>query len=551
MRAALTADAPGLVVLHAGADHFTGGPALPWAQDLAVSGRRQHAKAALLRYRSPSGGKDRTKVIVTSANLTRGGLTSNLEVMTWDEHGRAATPFLGVDLLKEIRALAALLPGREVLRPVLRALGTALKGLEPTGELRSSLVSERTMVPPRRRRDAPASRIVIVSPAFAGNTDTKAAAALAPWCGPETAVDIYAPFAGTRAVAETGEVPLELSKGLLTGLRSTGAAVTVHAIPAADDAGTTRRLHAKVLAITSSDGSTVLLAGSANCTGPGLEGRNRELMVRRRSTRRQLQGLLDGLGSVPFNGPIEPPSRKVPKPTVASAGAVTAVFEIDPTVRADDGIWTGTLTITVDPAEPVTKAFYNGQPIAVGEPVRLTFHPARGTIEVHSGRRSHFTQVQVQAPEVEGGFWNRLTPERSLDQPDQDLIRLLGDVNRPAKKRPAASATSAKTAGTSADGFTIPLSQRLVIIARLRRNLSDHRHADMAEFLDRYLDARTVGEAKAGIRAEEVAASRAVALAVHGAYDPTAKRPRIPLLAALQDAAIAFDEHLAAEQEDR
>lgn len=58
VRAGVDADAPGLVVLHAGGKHFSGGPALPWACEIPVPGRRQHAKAALLVYRSPSGKKD-------------------------------------------------------------------------------------------------------------------------------------------------------------------------------------------------------------------------------------------------------------------------------------------------------------------------------------------------------------------------------------------------------------------------------------------------------------------------------------------------------------
>lgn len=53
-RAAVAPDAPGLVVLHA-ADRFAGGPVMPWAHQCAVTGRRQHAKAALLQYRGRAG----------------------------------------------------------------------------------------------------------------------------------------------------------------------------------------------------------------------------------------------------------------------------------------------------------------------------------------------------------------------------------------------------------------------------------------------------------------------------------------------------------------
>lgn len=550
VRAAVGADAPGLVVLHAGGEHFTGGPALPWAREVAVAGRRQHAKAGLLLYRSPSGRKLRTKAFVTSANLTRSGLTSNLEVVTWDEHGSASTPFIGVDLFKEIAALTKSLPGGQVTRAVNKSLRAALRGIEPTRQLTSSLQAATTMVPPRHRNEPPASSVVVVSPAFAGNTDTKAAAALAPWCGPETTVSIYAPFNGTRALAASGEAGLELSKGLLSELRKTGATVTVHAVPALDDdALASRRLHAKVLVITRANGSTLVLSGSANCTGPGLEGQNREMMVRQYRSARQVATMLDGLDAVRFKGPIEPPPPKVPKPTVAPAAAVSAVFEIDSTARADGNHWTGILTVTVEGDEAVAIT-YNGQSIAAGEPVPVTFLPSLGTIEIRSGGRSCFAQVHVEAPPANTDFWNQLTPERQVDRPHRDLVRLLRDIDKPTRARPVAQpGAKSKAAVAADDGFSIPLGQRLVLIARLRRSLRDRNHNDMATLLDDYLDARTDKEKTAGVRAAEVASSRATALAVHGAYDRTAPTPKHKLLRSLRDAVESFDRLLDAEQE--
>lgn len=543
VRASVGPDAPGLLVLHAGGDHFAGGPALPWAHELAVPGRRQHAKAALLLYRSPSGKKTRTKAFAASANLTRSGLTSNLEVVSWDEHGSASTPFIGVDLLREMATLIRTLPAGQMAQPPLKALRSALRGATPAKTITSSLNAETSMVPIRRRHEPPATSLVVVSPSFAGNTDTKAGAALAPWCGPDTSVTIYAPFNGTRELAATGEVGLELSQGLLRELRRTGAEVTVHAVPAMDaDALTSRRLHAKVLAITRADGSSIVLSGSANCTGPGLEGRNREIMVRQRRSARQLAAMLDGLDAVPFAGPIDAPPRKVPKSTVGSGVHAAADFQIDATARADGTRWSGTLTVTVEPSDEPVTITYNGQPIAIGEPVPVNFDPNRGTIEVRSGGSSQFTQVHVKAPEAVGDFWNRLTPERRIDRPDQELMRLLRDIDTSSKPRRTRQGPAGKGGPTAADdGFSIPLGQRLVLIARYRGALRDRNRRAMETLLDDYLDPRTEREKKASVREEETNASRATALAIHAAYDRSATSAEEPLLRSLTDAIAAFD----------
>lgn len=63
---------------------------------------------------------------------------------------------------------------------------------------------------------------------------------------------------------------------------------------------------------------------------------------------------------------------------------MSAVFEIDSTARADGNHWTGILTVTVEGDEAVAIT-YNGQSIAAGEPVPVTFLPSLGTIEIRVG----------------------------------------------------------------------------------------------------------------------------------------------------------------------
>jgi hypothetical protein len=536
VRAAIPADAPGLVVLHAGGPHFHGGPVLPWAHEIAVTGRRQHAKAALLLYRSATGRTTRATAVVMSANLTRSGLTSNLEVMTWDESKRSTSPFLGVDVLHEVTALAETLPTPERLQPVLAAMQAALQRVPPTGSLTSSLIAETAMVP-ANADGAPAERVVVVSPAFAGNTDQRAASALAPWCGPGTTVDLFTEFDGPKALAVSGEAPLVLSKGLLRGLRRTGATVHVHAIPNADaDGGPSRRLHAKVVAIVPTKGPVLLATGSANCTGPGLLGQNREFMVQRQVGRPALDGLVEGLDAVPFNGAIAPTTGRLPRPTVPDQVDVTVRFEIDPSARADDDRLRGTFVVEGDEAVALV---YEGHRVSVGEVVDLD--PEVGSVMVRSNGRASWVQIDVHPPDgLE--FWHHYRSEHVIDHPDADLVRLLADVARAtAITRTAKASKEPPATGGGSGGFVIPLSQRLVLLARKRQWLRGRSGEDVVNVLDRYLDGRSRSQVRRGIREDEVAASRAVVLAIHRAYDDRTKAPEHPLLQSLSGAIAAFD----------
>ena len=540
-RGAVSDKVPGLLILHAGGDRFSGGPVLPWVKERAITGRRQHAKAALLQYRSPSGAKTLTKVLVGSANLTRSGLTSNLEVMAWDERGSGQEPFLGVDLLREMRKLKKELPDLTILRKVLTTLAGGLRDMRPTGALMSSLGTEKPLIPGPKASAPHAQKVVVVSPGFAGDTDTKAAQALAPWCGPETNVDIYTGFAGSRKQAESGGPGLILSAGLLRGLRKTGATVTIHAVPEIHANGDDRRrLHAKVVAIMMPTGTTRVFTGSANCTGPGLNGINREMMVVRHQQPHRIEQMVAALDAVPYTGRPEKPPTKVQSVQVLSTSVVSAVFNIDAGAHADSVTWPGILTVTLVTGPASTTVEFEGDEIPLGVPVPMDLDPDRGTVTVSAGGKSHVVQIDVVAPAEDEEFWTSLTPERRIDRPDRDLERLLRDVARVGTAKPPSSSKVVDKKPMD-DGFSIPLSQRLVVIARHRRALREYSASGMRRLADEYLDARSPVEVKAGVRKDELDAARGTVLAIHAAYDRKTLSPENPILVSLRDAVTLFD----------
>ena len=550
-RAAVAPGAPGLVVLHA-ADRFAGGPVMPWAHQCAVTGRRQHAKAALLQYRAERGTRTKTRVLIGSGNLTRSGLNSNLEVINWDERSRGSGEFLGVDLLNELRALAGSLPDLPHLTRSLEALASGLGAMKSTGVLVSSLFEQRAMLAEPHAAEPPATSIDVVSPAFAGDSDVLAAEALAPWCGPGTEVRIHTGFEGTRATAAAGGGVLRLSTGLLAGLRATGASVRVHAIPEVDDDGANSgRVHAKLIALTKVNGSALVLSGSANCTGPGLLGKNREMMLRRELRSYQALDIVEGLDSIEYPGETTPPPPRVPAVEIAKLPTLVPSMVIDEASRADGTHLTGVLTITSEGPVDGAVVSYNGQPIKLGVPTLVQLDPSQGCVVVMVGDVTQYLQIEVIAPESAIDFWGGLTPEQQVDRPDRDLQRLLGDIDRVTASTPQKPIRLRVRKGSAADdGFSIPLSQRLVVLARGRRRVADHGEASMARIVDEYLDGRTEAEIAQKVRVDEVAASKKTALAIHAGYDRTATRDVDPLLTALSESIVAFDRHIGPSDKD-
>lgn len=550
-RAEVHPTAPGLVVLHAGRDTFTAGPVLPWASEVAIDGRRQHAKLAVLQYRSDKGQHLRTKALVTSANLTRLGLVSNLEVVTWDEIGQGSGPFLGKDLLTEVIELAKRLPAPPTpLTRVIKALKVGIASAKKTQLLRSSLNDQHSMIPERRHYDAPARTIVIVSPAFAGNSDTRAAKALSRWCEPGTEVHIHTEFRGTADQAAKGKTGLVLSAGLVKTLEKTGAKVTKYAVPTqTDNDAPVRRLHAKAIAIIKQDQSAWVLTGSANCTGPGLYGENRELMVCQSATAAKAEAIISGLGAVPYEGIPIPPKPKQPKPTTPPAPVVTATFEIDPAARSGERSWPGTLTVEVDGEH--TSVRYGSIRLKPGTPTPVLLDAERGSVQVRVGGKLHQIQIQVEVPAGHSDFWMRITPEAGVDRPDQGLLRLLADVKQATTAKGTKGSKAPKGPGVGDDGYRIPLSQRLVLLARHRTALRGLTPEEVDALLGNYVDSRSAHEIEEGVRRDEIAASRRVVTGIHCAYYPTTPGVGDALFDSLSGAVNSFDELRDAAKADQ
>jgi hypothetical protein len=462
---------------------------------------------------------------VTSANLTEGGLRTNWELAVWDEHGVGSSPFLGVDLLSQIRKLAKELTPDDHLAAALKALRGPLQGCPPTGELLSSLTEPLLLFGRPKKNEPPVKRIVVVSPGFAGDTDKEAAATMAQWCDKHTAVDIYTGYDGTAAAASAGSPGLVLSAGLWHGLEKAAANVTIHAVPRFGDDGTNARtLHAKAYAFVNSTGRVEFLVGSANCTGPGLNGDNREMLVRLWIGTGDLTDLLTELNAMEFKGELTPPSAKVPFSTMADRPTVDAAFAIAPGQMADDTSWNGTMTITGVTAGITVS--YRGKPLVPPGPLEMALDPHVPFVEVRVGQRRWPIMIQVEAPPGDPGFWERLTPEATLDRPDRELEQFLGDVRLAAT--PAEQKAGKGQTPEGDDRFAIPVEQRLVRLARHRRAL-----ARLSEPL--------ITAGLATLLIHEPAEARAVAYAIEAAYHPGHGTQNDPLLKALTSSIAAFD----------
>ena len=527
-RAALEVVDPALLVLHSTGASFVAGPVLPWAAATPVGGRRQHAKATVLQFRSTTrrgelGNKWRTRAIVGSANLTRHGFRTNRELLVWDEIAHSSTrPFFGRDL---IRALAELPAGDHThgddLRRLLRALRKRVKGAGSVGGLRSSIGEAKPVVP---QTSVPSERIVVVSPSFAAASETFTGDVLAKRCTPHTQVDVFTGHRGTYADAAAGSPGLTWPASMLDRVRATGAAVTVHAVPEAGDPA--RRLHAKLVAFDRGDDWWIeVWTGSANCTRPGLAGRNRELMLCQWWSRARLRQLLDGLDAVPFEGPIDLPGAATAGERVPRSRARLR-FEIDPGCRPDSRQATGTWIL--EGAEAGVSVEYLGQTIPSGRsPGVLDLE--RGSARVLTASGVHMEIViDVDVPEGGPGFWGRFTIEAREDRHDPSLLRLLGDVER--ARRPAPDGPGVKKVSGD-DRFAIPLRQRSVLLVRHRRRLSEL--PDRAEIIDAMLTDELHGE---------TTSSRQVVGAVLSAYEAKSRRSPDELLAALADAVGHLDQ---------
>ena len=230
------------------------------------TGRVQHAKFALLRFDRPSG-VPIIRALVTSANLTAGGLGRNLELLVVeDSNGSGA---LAKSLRHALRSYAELpgLPGvtKQRIKAILRSIGIP-DDKSPSLTIHSfggdvTVVGQLARYP----STASATSLTLVDPGFARSGHAKLARELR---------SVFPKVTSIRVIGqESPQGEFMFSRELRNAIADKfEIEPTLHVITG------DRNLHAKAIAWRGPSGSATLV-GSANLTVPGLLGRNLELGV--------------------------------------------------------------------------------------------------------------------------------------------------------------------------------------------------------------------------------------------------------------------------------
>jgi hypothetical protein len=489
---------PGALLICAAADRINAQGLLPDAvRVLPVAGRRQHAKAAVLHYlrSGPTslGPAALTLTLVTSANITAGGLTRNRELVVIqtvgsDTKGTALVP----ELLASFRGVRKDLPSHA--RTWLDAQLTMLTQLT-NGSVRSTESISHSIDEARAASFAegfgatPVGRILLVGPAFAADT-SDVASLLDPLIGTSTVVDLVVGSRRTAAQLHRGTGTVEVPTGLLVGLRERSDHVTVRAIPASDSVAEMGRvLHGKTILVQQGETFTQM-AGSANLTLRGLGGRNRELIVFiDRADLSSIDHELKKLGAIEvkersITAPVDgPPLSDLIDP---SAAPLLAVFVPDPGQNAGNASLTGTLDVTGTGQSP---SFI----VIDGHRIRLTNGQTHVTLSGGSvitatvSRRLRDILVTL-TPREGRAFWTSIPGDVRPRDNDPMLTRLLSDVDRATRRGSNTppepnGQTAANPSAPSSDGFALPGKMRLNVVARYRDHFAQYERDRAQEFL--------------------------------------------------------------------
>jgi len=460
---------------------------------LAVAGRRLHAKFLILQYDAEPGmrlARTLSRVIVTSSNLTRGGLTSNREVWALHEitSRDGGKPSVARDLLDATEAMARELPvgERVALLRRTRDLRAHLPHLVRAKTLRHSLTAKAQADllagVPRPRR------VVIVSPPFATGSASQTLHALSPVLHNKLRLDIYV---GTNlsatALREGANVPFLPS---LASELAKRCEFRLYAVPGLVGQGADeirRILHAKVVLAFFDGEPPRIWVGSANLTGRGLGGRNRELLLEvDPGSAKEAQAFVNALAGVvkvDLDRLLDPLVEGELPIDVAAAPPLRCVFRPQPGSHAGQTFVAGTLVLEGD-LDRVRRLWARddrlrvvseqGVSLAMDAPwVRAVFVGSSKEVEL---------LVSIDA---DGEFWE---PAR-LDADDdgrlpRDLRLLLSDLVRAKKSR--------KSGPKPPDGepgrFDLPYDRRLPNVVRMLRRLAVFDDADLKQRLAEYLD---------------------------------------------------------------
>ena len=490
------------VILHAG-DRRTINATIDQIQYIPVAGaRRLHAKLAILLFTTGDRKKNTVRAVVTSANLTKGGFCSNRELLIVED--RVVREGLSASLARSLfMAVEALATDTKIDSEIFKSLIDTLGKVVPKAPLPTvhhTLGSDlnRKLFDSIKPKNAKFARIVIVTPPFAANTDTSAAELLLPYLGRKGAVEIYTQSESSLGDALSEGNTFRFSNGLLKKLKEFGnARVTVYNVPRRldqTDSGpvVSRFLHAKLFGFVSS-GTARVFIGSANFTGPGLGGSNRELLVEVEMTERKLNDLLASLNAIEWKGEILPPDRKSFSQDGNVVPVLSAVFKPDICEAGTNQKWRGTLTLQWEESDPPTSVRYADSSIEI-----IKNHNPFVLYERDRCLKAFFGQVEysfIIEIDPHSGFWDAPIID---DKPETDanLIMFLRFVNSTFNTQgPTAkpnevdkSVTDKRKSERKPIAFSIPLEQRLVLVARHREKIKKRWQGNrLSEILDRIL----------------------------------------------------------------
>lgn len=532
-----------LLILHA-AGRFTPGPAFPSVvRPIAVGGKRRlHAKFALLQFEKIKGTGAWTRAFLTSANLTAGGVQDNRELIVWEDVRRKSSETLCRDLLILFKTLADSLPTEraEIEEIRMAILRNGLSAGRKTGQLIDSIDEPREMTAklPSLKQ---VSRIVIVTPPFGTDHSDRPARLLEPYLRSRPSVDIYV---GVDSQPDMALAPA-FSRAAHRYLHQHASKVRLMAVPERlpsdeedeDHAPERRRyLHAKLLAVVDKDGNAHVLVGSANFTDRGMRGKNQETMVYLPRREDMLDDFLSKLRATEWRGePVPPIPPSELDGEIPLGQIVTATFEARSGVTSAQPRWPGILRMTWQQAPEKISYLRRGgdQPLLLVKEQPLVLDPQRTGLKVQYGDHDYDVHIHVHIAEGEDGFWAH-PPADDEERPDHGLWMLLSDLRRPLRTRPGESQPPIEGAGSkNEDGFSIPLEQRLVLLARNRRSLNTQLDGkEVFLLLEKYLQ----GNRKADPFVVDTGR------ALLSAYFDDVEKPKAPLLKALRACLEEFHE---------
>lgn len=460
---------------------------------MPVVRRRQHAKAAVLCFEAMKGHRGAQSMILTlvmSANLTRPGLTRNREALfaEWLP-SNARTPTISRAVLAAMRALKPDLittSQRHKWRGQLDWLTARISKQAPdaVGQVAESITGPVDLV---RNLLAPVidpstvARVALIGPAFAADT-SPVAADLTWMLRPGVRVDLVVDTSLTEAELKAGRkvsVPAELRKALA---RKVGADHLIIHGAATDEKHlrVDRRLHAKAIIVETTE-HTWTVAGSANLTVRGLQGKNRELVVLRQGSNGELAAALRAVHAVP--------TRK-------TMNVGDATEELMPTVAASKVA----LMATFVPAKgevAVNGAIY-GSILVQGLSGQTTVELANGKrVKLVDGRADDVLLDQEDTCIYIGGravvitlstpnadeFWSGVS---DVDGRGRLAARELADLEHDATVASMRRSGKKKASLVNNDGFAIPLDNALHVIARRHAYLADWPEQRRADLFDQY-----------------------------------------------------------------